>query len=582
MGTQHEYTLPELLPLPGLEQTIEKYLERVRPLVTQAEYDAAEQKARRFAEGGGRSLHGKLEEFAKSAPGSWLTGIWLNKYLAYRGELSSNMNYLTTLDTTKIPRRGSFAEFAAALVSAFTKVYVQSAGRSLPQESGRSGPLCMEQYKYAFGACRIPRPEHDELYVGDRSLENAHVIILCHENIYTLAVTGADGAPLSIAGLSKGIAQILESGDAPSPNVGTMTAAPREDAAKLYQRLCGLDARNSENFGLINKALFALCIDHAGERSLDKSTFDKLYGYGKNRWFDKCFQLIVGTDYTVGFNNEHTAYDAAVWMSILQNAYGNLAGEDDGAGAAAEPAALRIEWTTDQAVLDAIQNMEEIDMARGKTILLRTSIFDSFGSSGIKELKSSPDAFFHLALQMAWFRQNGRLDSTYEAVSMRQYHQGRTECMRPSTTAVLDFVLAYRDGLAQEDLERLARAAFDLHVGMIGQCQAGNGPERHLTGLQAMAAMNGVTLNSDEDIFADSAYVRLKHDTISSSGLGAKGLELFAFGPVVDDGFGVGYVIDSDSIRLCISCMEQSKDKLEPFVQDIGTALRDLRGLLQK
>ncbi|MCL2617385.1 MAG: choline/carnitine O-acyltransferase, partial [Defluviitaleaceae bacterium] len=557
--------LPPPIPIPALEQTVERYLERIRPLVATAEYEAAEQTARRFAAGSGSKLQSALQAyFDKSAPQSWLVRIWEHSYLSYREELSSNMNYLTTFDPAKVPHRGSLAEYMAALVHAFTRVYVQHADGTLPVESGRSGPLSMDQFDVVFGACRIPGSGICELFIGEKTSKNAHIAVLCRENIYTLQVTDQDGKTLSVASITDGIARIMASNDASAPNIGTMTAAKRDHAALLYKHINGLDARNAANFGLINSAIFALCIDERGERSQDVATFEQLYGYGKNRWFEKCFQLIVGDDYSIGFNNEHTAYDAAVWISIITGVYADITGGCDGSGSGVAAAIQRLDWVTDQHALDALAKMEAADIARGKTIPLRTFDFSDFGSGGMKELKCSPDAFFHLALQLAWYRLRGRIDSTYEAVSMRQYHQGRTECMRPSTTLVLDFITALNEGRPREELVSMARAAFDRHVEMIVQCQQGGGPERHLTALQTMASQQGMVLSPEEDIFASAAYKQLKHDTISSSGLFTKGLGLFAFGPVVEDGFGVGYVIDAGSIRLCISCMEQSRDLLEP------------------
>ncbi|MCL2618902.1 MAG: choline/carnitine O-acyltransferase, partial [Defluviitaleaceae bacterium] len=141
----NNYERPALLPLPDLGQTVQGYLDRVRPLVTLAEYGVAAQTAKAFASGGGKQLQSLLEKFGEGSGDSWLTAMWLDKYLAYRGELSINMNYLTTMDTSKLSRRGSLAEFAAAIVHSFAKVYVQYATGSLPQEAGRSGPLCMGQ-----------------------------------------------------------------------------------------------------------------------------------------------------------------------------------------------------------------------------------------------------------------------------------------------------------------------------------------------------------------------------------------------------------------------------------------------------
>jgi len=389
----------------------------------------------------GRQLHSDLADYAGSMDGSWLKPVWDASYLEFRDPLNGNMNYATVLDTKHLPRGKSFSGFCALLVYSMVKVYRQIASGTLEKDIGTSGCLCMQQYGNVFASCRIPMPGSDRLFTVGKPAENACIAVFYRGNIYILPVI-KDGDPVGTWDLASGIGEIMGRKDAPAANIGIMTCAPREDAASFRRHLTGLSALNGENLGKIEAALFALCIDEppGGKRSAGQAVWDVLHGNGANRWFDKSVQAVVGTDYTVGFNNEHTGFDVAIWINLLRKIYRDMQEAEQVVAGPAKPGSAtlqadRLDWVTDDRAAGIIKKMEEDDRAKGKSLHLRLFEFNGFGSSHVKGLKASPDAFFHLALQLAWFRIKGRQDSVYESVAVRNFCQGRTECMRPATAA---------------------------------------------------------------------------------------------------------------------------------------------------
>jgi carnitine O-acetyltransferase len=54
-------------------------------------------------------------------------------------------------------------------------------------------------------------------------------------------------------------------------------------------------------------------------------------------------------------------------------------------------------------------------------------------------------------------------------------------------------------------------------------------------------------------IFADPGYKKSSHWNISTSHCGSASLSLFGFGPVVGDGYGVGYMIKNNSISFVVT-----------------------------
>jgi len=573
---------PPSLPVPNLEQTIQRYLERIEPLVSQEQYDEAKTIADNFATGSAPGLHASLEKYASDIAGNWLSDIWLDSYLESRSELNSNINYLTIFDSELIPQRESFSQFLAGIVSAFMKVYLKVLDGSLAVESNRFGVLCMEQHRKVFSACRIPQLERDELYLSDKTAADATIAVLFRNNIYIMTVTDSEGEIYSISSISKKLETILERSDSKDINVGVMTTAQRDEAAGIYCHLCNLDDSNIESFAAIHSAVFALCIDECVQRDTNQAILDMLHGKGENRWFDKCCQIIVGSDYSVGFNNEHSGYDAAIWMSVLKNVYNDLAGNLKDSEPIKDISVRHLDWVIDQKAQKVLQKMKEDDAARRKLLSMRTLVFEDFGVRYIKELGVSPDGFFHLALQLASYRVHGRLKSTYEAVSMRHFRQGRTECMRPATSSVSRFIKALEDGCNRQELQNLARAAMERHIEMITECKSGEAPERHLTGLMSMASRDSVVLSAEEDILGCAASQILKNDIFSTSGIYAEGLKLFAFAPVVQDGYGVGYVVDSESIRACIGCFQEKSDSHDKLVEEFKNAFYELQELLSE
>ena len=65
-----------------------------------------------------------------------------------------------------------------------------------------------------------------------------------------------------------------------------------------------------------------------------------------------------------------------------------------------------------------------------------------YGAGFMKKCKMSPDAYLQMALQMAYFRDQGHFDLTYEASMTRLYRNGRTETVRSLSSEAAAFVRA--------------------------------------------------------------------------------------------------------------------------------------------
>lgn len=92
--------------------------------------------------------------------------------------------------------------------------------------------------------------------------------------------------------------------------------------------------------------------------------------------------------------------------------------------------------------------------------------------------------------------------------------------------------------------------ALAAHNNYMKVAKVGKGVDRHLMGLRLIAQENGIP---KPELFNDVGYTRTCHWNLSTSNCGSPNLRLFSFGPVVDDGYGLGYMIQEDGINIGIS-----------------------------
>jgi len=181
---------------------------------------------------------------------------------------------------------------------------------------------------------------------------------------------------------------------------------------------------------------------------------------------------------------------------------------------------------------------------------------------------------------MAYYRLKGKAVATYESCSTAAYKHGRTETIRPATTLTKkcseDF--AKKEKPAAE-LRSLISECSKLHESLIKDAAMGNGFDRHLFMLRLLAeARSGKNV---PEIFSDPAYKAINHNILSTSTLSSAAIQIAAFGPVVPDGFGVGYSISDDDLGAIITSYPALSDP-DGFTACLQSSLDDLHQVLQK
>jgi len=167
-------------------------------------------------------------------------------------------------------------------------------------------------------------------------------------------------------------------------------------------------------------------------------------------------------------------------------------------------------------------------------------------------------------------------------VLTRFFYEGRTECARATSREKLNLVSALESGVqSNETLYTLMLEASDAHSLRILECQKGLGVERHMYGLEQIYKLFGADLGMKEapDIFKDKGYLAMRHDFISTSGMAYDNVKYRIFGPVVEGGYGLAYILLDKSISINISCRDSEKENARQLTDHLMDALHELRSI---
>jgi carnitine O-acetyltransferase len=223
------------------------------------------------------------------------------------------------------------------------------------------------------------------------------------------------------------------------------------------------------------------------------------------------------------------------------------------------PKPLRFEVTPElQKDIDAAQQHFSRQIGAHE---LRVQAYQGYGKGLIKKFKCSPDAYVQMIIQLAYHKFYGKNRPTYESSATRRFQQGRTETCRTVSDESVAFCAAMADhSTTPEHAQQLLRAALNAHVKYISDASDGRGVDRHLFGLKKC-------LKEGEDvpaIYKDPAFTYSSTWFISSSQLSSEYFNGYGWSQVVDDGWGIAYMINENSIQFNV-CSKELGSVSHPF-----------------
>ena len=354
------------------------------------------------------------------------------------------------------------------------------------------------------------------------------------------------GQQLNTAELEQQFKRVYEKAEK-APAVGALTSENRDVWTKARSNLLAAHAANEIALKAIEAASFVVCLDDASPVTLEERAHQYWHGDGANRWFDKPLQFIINDNGTSGFMGEHSMMDGTPTHRLNDYAnmliFTNKLDFDNPSIRSNLPEPLPIKFHINDAVKSDIQQATtDFENVIGQHEL-RVQAYQGYGKGLIKQFKASPDAYVQMIIQLAYFKMYNLNRPTYESAATRRFQQGRTETCRSVSDESVALCKAMADpSIHPEECVKLFRAAIDAHVKYISDASDGRGVDRHLFGLKK-CLKEGEELTA---LFADPAYAYSSKWFLSTSQLSSEYFNGYGWSQVVDDGFGIAYMINEN------------------------------------
>ncbi|GAA5879903.1 hypothetical protein JCM16303_004391 [Sporobolomyces ruberrimus] len=586
---QNQPRIPRL-PVPKLAETLAQLVKSCTPLAQSPdEIEQLKKKVQEFQkEGGvGQKLQERLEaRREREGVRNWLAEWWdTNAYMAYRDSIVINVSYYfgfnrlpqgPSSDTN--PSQADPAYVAASIAKTALEFRRLIANGVLePELAGKTkedGELCMESYKWAFNACRIPASPSDyAVKVAENEREAQHFTIVKKNRYYSVPVCDEGGQEYSIDQLRAAIQSIVDEADKleKAPPVGILTGNNRDNWTKAHAHLLS-DSSNHATLRSIHSSAFLISLDEATPSPRGSTEgmidFSKRLWFGReeagNRWWDKPLQWTVFKNGEAGFAGEHSCMDgtptARLNDFLTKRLLTNKPFPSPPSSTTSTPTPTPLPFSLDSEALTLIKEGEAEFEKHVEPYDVFYLSYDRYGKDEIKNMKCSPDGWVQMCFQLAYYLTHNKPAGTYEAAQTRKFQLGRTETVRILTTESLDFVKSMLDSSlsAAEKLSRF-QGAVKQHGQDMRKASNGLGIDRHLFGLKMIAAE---TLGNEEkdavlgegSLLGDSLVKESSTWRMSTSQIYIRNSPSYGWGPVVAGGFGLPYMIHPESLQLTVTC----------------------------
>ncbi|KAL9116717.1 MAG: hypothetical protein Q9187_006755 [Circinaria calcarea] len=570
-----EDSLPRL-PVPTLEETFKRYLKSVHPLLNKSEYETTEKAVEEFVKPGsiGEKLQKRLQARRDDPKHkNWLYEWWNDAaYLSYRDPVVPYVSYFYSHRDDR--RRRNPAKRAAALTTAVLEFKKQVDGGTLEPEYMKRLPISMEAYQWMFNACRIPAKPADYPVKYDPK-EYKHIIVV-RKNQFFKVMHEVAGRQLNTSELEQQFRRVYERAEK-APAVGILTTENRDVWTEARSALLSAHASNATALQAIESSAFLVCLDDASPVTLEERAHQYWHGDGSNRWFDKPLQFIVNDNGTSGFMGEHSMMDGTPTHRLNDYAnmliFTNKLDFNDPSIRSDLPEPLPLKFHVNDKVKAEIQRAAtDFENVIGQHEL-RVQAYQGYGKGLIKKFKASPDAYVQMIIQLAYHKMYGMNRPTYESAATRRFQQGRTETCRSVSDESVAFCNAMADPeIPPEACVKAFRAAVDAHVNYISDASDGKGVDRHLFGLKK-CLQEGEELPA---LYKDKTYGYSSTWFLSTSQLSSEYFNGYGWSQVVDDGFGIAYMINENNIQFNIVSKGLGSERMSFYLNEAAGDIRDL------
>ncbi|XP_007531987.1 peroxisomal carnitine O-octanoyltransferase isoform X1 [Erinaceus europaeus] len=593
---QYQDSLPSL-PVPSLEESLNKYLAAVKPFANKEEYKRTEEIVQNFKKGIGEKLHQKLLERAKGKR-NWLEEWWLNvAYLDVRIPSQLNVNFAGPSAHTEHywpPKENTQLE-RGSLVLWFNLSYWQLLRKEkIPVHKVGNTPLDMNQFRMLFSTCKVPGITRDSIknYFKTESEghSSSHIAVLCRGRIFVFDMLH-EGSLITPPEILRQLTYIHKKchSEPDGPGVAALTSEERTQWAKARDHLINLDQENLTILEKIQSSLLVYSLEdgspHVTPEDYSQVTTMTLTGDPTVRWGDKSYNLVSFSNGVFGCNCDHAPFDAMVMVNISHYVDQRVL-EHEGRWKGSEkvrniPLPEELVFTVDEKILNDIKQAKAQYFKQASDIQIVALAFTPFGKKLTKKKNLHPDTFVQLALQLAYYRLHGRPGCCYETAMTRYFYHGRTETMRSCTMEAVRWCQSMQDPSSTRlHQQQTMLQAFATHNKTMKDCSAGKGFDRHLLGLLLTAKEEGLPV---PELFTDPLFSKSGgggNFVLSTSLIGYL-RTLGVVVPMVHNGYGFFYNIRDDKFLLACSAWKSCPETdAAELLQQIFHAFHDMMHLM--
>ncbi|KAI5949866.1 CAT2 [Candida jiufengensis] len=580
--------LPKL-PVPELQETASKYIKTIEPFLNSKQLESSKAKIEEFIQPGGigEELQKRLNSFAKGKD-NWLAEFWDDyAYMSYRDPVVPFVSYFFSHKDIKNVI-GQDQLLKATLIAYYTIEFAEKVqNETLEPEVIKGNPFCMNAFRYMFNNSRVPAEGSDITQHYD-PLENQFFIVIYKNNFYKVPTHNENGEKLSKGEIYSYLQQVKNDQIPKSLPIGSLTSLNRDEWLSAYNNLLKSPI-NEASLTDIFASAFVICLDENVPVTIEEKSKNCWHGDGQNRFFDKPLEFFISANGNSGFLGEHSRMDATptvqmnntILKQISQTNPEELIQEISTVTPKVGKAnilSFDINPTTRSNIASAVTKFNETIAAHDEEIFQHYG----YGKGLIKKFKCSPDAYVQMLMQLAYYKLTGKVRPTYESAATRKFLKGRTETGRTVSNESKKFVETWTNPNSSiEEKVSTFQDATKQHVTYLSQAADGKGVDRHLFGLKSMLQPGEPV----PEIFTDPIFAYSQTWYISSSQVPSEFFQSWGWSQVIDDGFGLAYLINNDWIHVHISCKKGnglSSDKLKWFLVDSANEMQDVlvKGLL--
>ena len=294
---------PPALPLPSLDETVERYIEHLRPLCSPVEVSAAAETAKQFAASAGAvQAQGQLEAAIVNDPStSYVKPYWDRMYLGGRYPVPINSNPFVKWHAHPDPAQMGQATRASTLVHCALKWRQGQQTGTVEPDGPPDKRFCMSEYERLFCTSRIPVANGVDYHLTVPT--SRHIIVLRGNAFHKLTVVSDDGDGSAIASqetLERALQQIIDDNGSTATSgaanpLAVLTAADRDHWGLARDAIVGSSESNASALHEIESAILHISLDITSPTDQTELFEVFLHGgaHSEPRWYDKSISLIV-------------------------------------------------------------------------------------------------------------------------------------------------------------------------------------------------------------------------------------------------------------------------------------------------